>query len=191
MLFLGAAPGARQWPNALCEACIGKIAGGDSEALGTLYENTKDAVYGFALSIVQNPQDAEDVLQDTYVSIYLSSQSYKRLGKPMAWVLTIARNLSLMKLRGRQRTAGPPKDGQDLFGAAPHDTTSEDRLVLTAALGAVGPQESQIVMLHAVAGLKHREIAGLLEMPLSTVLSKYNRAVKKLKLVLEEAGAYV
>jgi RNA polymerase sigma-70 factor (ECF subfamily) len=45
-------------------------------------------------------------------------------------------------------------------------------------------------MLHAVAGFKHREIAGILELPLSTVLSKYNRALKKLKSVWEEADAH-
>lgn len=47
-------------------------------------------------------------------------------------------------------------------------------------------QERQIVMLHAVAGFKHREIAELLELPLSTVLSKYRRALKKLRHSLEK-----
>ena len=47
------------------------------------------------------------------------------------------------------------------------------------------PQERQVVMLHAVTGLKHREIAQLLELPLATVLSKYRRALKKLNLLLE------
>ena len=46
---------------------------------------------------------------------------------------------------------------------------------------ALGEEERQIVLLHAVTGLKHREIAALLELPLSTVLSKYHRALKKLR----------
>ena len=45
-------------------------------------------------------------------------------------------------------------------------------------------EERQIVMLHAVAGFKHREIAATLDLPLATVLSKYNRALKKLKILL-------
>lgn len=47
-------------------------------------------------------------------------------------------------------------------------------------------QERQVVLLHAVTGLKHREIAALLELPLPTVLSKYSRALKKLRLAMKE-----
>ena len=65
------------------------------------------------------------------------------------------------------------------------DVTTEDRHVLRAALSLLSEQERQVVMLHAVTGLKHREIAQLLELPLATVLSKYRRALKKLNLLLE------
>ena len=50
----------------------------------------------------------------------------------------------------------------------------------------LGDQERQILILHAVTGLKHREIAEMLGMPLATVLSKYARSLKKLKKALEE-----
>ena len=58
-----------------------------------------------------------------------------------------------------------------------------------AALTALADDERQIVLLHAVTGWKHREIAGLLELPLSTVLSKYRRALLKLKTKLEGGDA--
>jgi RNA polymerase sigma-70 factor (ECF subfamily) len=174
----------------LYEACISKIANGDKDALGLLYEQSKDAVYGFALSILQNAHEAEDVLQDTFVSVYASARSYKSMGKPMAWILTTTRNLSLMKLRQRQKTADLSEDEWSLFIAESTAVSSEDKLLLTAALQTITPEESQIVMLHAVAGFKHREIAGVLELPLSTVLSRYSRAIKKLKSTLEEAGAH-
>ena len=63
-----------------------------------------------------------------------------------------------------------------------------DRLVLEAALKALGDEERQIVLLHAVSGLKHREIAADLGLPLSTVLSRYNRSLKKLQRFLTEEG---
>ena len=63
--------------------------------------------------------------------------------------------------------------------------TPEDRQVLHALLDSLDSQERRIVVLHAVAGLKHREIAALLELPLSTVLSKYSRSLKKLRKQLE------
>ena len=67
--------------------------------------------------------------------------------------------------------------------------TAEDRAVLQAALGALDDQERQAVLLHAVSGLKHREIAEILELPLPTVLSKYHRALKKLRKQLEGGDA--
>ena len=56
------------------------------------------------------------------------------------------------------------------------------------ALAALEEQERRIVVLHAVTGLKHREVAALLELPLATVLSKYHRGLRKLKLRLEGDG---
>lgn len=185
MLFTGMATDGGKWPDALYESCIGKIAEGDKDALGALYEGVRDAVFGFALSIVRNAQEAEDVLQDTFVSVYASAGSYRRMGKPMAWILTIAKNLALMKLRERRKTADVSEDEWGIFAAdSAASVTSDDKLVLLAAMKRISPEESQVVMLHAVAGFKHREIAELLELPLSTVLSKYNRAIKKLKSAL-------
>ena len=60
-------------------------------------------------------------------------------------------------------------------------------MTLEALLSALGDEERQIVTLHALTGLKHREIAELLGLPLATVLSKYSRALKKLQLAWKEA----
>lgn len=56
---------------------------------------------------------------------------------------------------------------------------------LDACLRSLSPEECQIVVLHAVSGFKHRQIAQVLELPISTVLSKYNRALKRLRTMLE------
>ena len=107
----------------------------------------------------------------------------------MAWLLAIARNLALMKLRERARTQDLPPEDWASFAIDSHDVTTEDRTVLAAALSTLSDQERQIIMLHVTAGLKHREIAQLLELPLSTVLSKYRRALSKLKQKLEGGDA--
>lgn len=62
----------------------------------------------------------------------------------------------------------------------------EQRETLKAAFTVLSADETQIVMLHAVSGLKHREIAGLLDMKQNTVLSKYRRAIAKLQSELKE-----
>ena len=65
--------------------------------------------------------------------------------------------------------------------------TSDDRIVLEALLKSLQDTERQILVLHALSGMKHREIASLLQIPLPTVLSKYHRAVKKLGKIMKEA----
>lgn len=153
------------------------------ESLAALYHETKSAVYGFALSILKNAHDAEDVLQETYLKVYAAAGEY-RSGRPLAWILTIARNLSLMKLREHKKSA-QLQDSQWEALEAPQRGSPEDRLVLERVLGQLSAEESQIVLLHTAAGFKHREIAALLELPIATVLSKYHRALKKLKAQLE------
>ena len=64
---------------------------------------------------------------------------------------------------------------------------SEDRLVLRSLLEVLGQEERQVITLHALAGLKHREIARILDLPLATVLSKYSRGMKKLQLAWKES----
>ncbi len=165
----------------LDDACIQAIAQGDKDALRALYEQTKGAVYGFALSIVKHPQDAEDILQDTFIQVYSAAHMYRPMGKPMAWILTIARNLARMRLREQSRRAAVAWEDCELFFSETSSVTTEDVLILRAGLSALRDEEFQIITLHAVIGWKHREIAQFLNMPLSTVLSKYNRAIQKLR----------
>ena len=63
---------------------------------------------------------------------------------------------------------------------------AEDKLTVEQLLNTLDENERQIVVLHAVSGLKHREIASMLNMPLATVLSKYNRAIKKLQKIFKD-----
>ena len=101
--------------------------------------------------------------------------------------MTIARNEALMRIRGRGRTVSmSPEDWQEQFADRP-DVSQEDKLTLKALLETLSDEEREIVTLHALTGLKHREIAAMLDLALPTVLSKYNRAIKKLGKSLEEA----
>jgi RNA polymerase sigma factor (sigma-70 family) len=171
------------------EELLKQVGTGDEDAFRQLYHNTDRTVYSFILSILKNPQDAEEVMQETYLKIWTSAASYHSQGKPLAWIFTIARNLCYMRFRDQKRQADMGLD--DLNG----EETGElclplenlaDAMVLRSALEILKEDERQIVLLHASAGLKHREIASNLQMPLATVLSKYNRAIKKLKQYLRE-----
>lgn len=172
----------------LDENLIVRIAKDDMLALEELYRLTDQTVYAFILSILKNPHDAQDVMQDTYVKIRTSAHLYKKQGKPLAWIFTIARNLCLMKLRTAGKTSDTSLDELEdsHYFASLDQNHAEDRMVLKAALEILSEEDRQIVILHAVSGLKHHEISKSLGIPLSTVLSKYNRSLKKLKKYLIE-----
>lgn len=169
----------------LLEPLLLRLAQGDQEALGELYHRARAAVYGLALSYLKHAHDAEDVTQDTFVRVWENAPRYQPQGTPLAWVLAVARNLALMKLRERGRTQDLEPEAWDRLAGDNPLVTAEDRQVLRAALEGLSDQERQVVILHAVTGWKHREIAQLLELPLATVLSKYRRALQKLKNTLE------
>ena len=79
------------------------IAGGEREALAELYQRTRAAVYGLALSYLKNAQDAQDLTQDVYVQVWDCAEQYRSTGSPMGWLLTVCRNLCLMRLRREER----------------------------------------------------------------------------------------
>ncbi len=167
--------------DVLLDECLERISRKDKSALTELYNITSTSVYSFALSILKNTYDAEDVLHDCYVNIYLSAENYHSKGKPMAWILTITKNLCLLKIRDQKRISDIPQEDWEKYLKGKDDMAQEDKIILYECMVNLSDEERQIVILHAVAGLKHREIAKTLSIPLSTVLSKYNRSLKKLK----------
>ena len=182
MLLFSAAPG----PESGLETLTARIAQGDRTALGELYHRAKGAVYALALSYMKSHSDAEDITQNVFLRAWEQAAQFSGQGKALNWLLAITRNLCRMELRRKQQQRQLPLGEEHLELPAPEAPVSpEDREVLQALLQRLEPQERQIVVLHAVAGLKHREIAALLELPLSTVLSKYSRSLKRLKKSLE------
>lgn len=174
---------------AVDDALLFRVGEGDQEAFRQLYQNTDRTIYSFILSILKNPQDAEEVMQETYMKIWTSASSYHAQGKPLAWMFTIARNLCYMKFREQKHQSDLALDdleGQETGEFCPQIENAADKMVLKAALELLKEEERQIVLLKNSSGLKHREIASALELPLATVLSKYNRAMKKLEQDLRE-----
>ena len=180
IVTMAAQAGASLDPEEL-EGLLAGLAAGNRDSLAALYHRTRAAVYGLALSYLKNGHDAEDVTQDTFVRAWDKADQYRPQGKPLGWLLAIARNLALMKLRDRGKSQDLPEDQWENLAIENPMVTLEDRQLLTAAMAVLTDQERQVVILHAVTGLRHKEIAALLEIPLATALSKYHRALKKLK----------
>lgn len=168
------------------EALFTRIAADDMGAFEEFYRLTERTVYAFVLSTLKNHDDALDVVQDTYLKIRAAAHLYQPMGKPMAWVFTIARNLSISKLRFKQKNDSIEIADMENDLNFSYISDPEDQLVLQSALKILSNEETEIILLHAISGFTHREIAKSLDLNLSTVLSKYHRGLKKLKKYLIE-----
>jgi RNA polymerase sigma-70 factor (ECF subfamily) len=103
-------------------------------------------------------------------------------------VLTITKNLCHDKLRADSKQ-GEFGEIEENEASISNNMKSDDKLLLEFCLKKLTDEERNIVVLHAVSGLRHREIAELLKMPEGTVTSKYNRSIAKIKNFLK-AGEY-
>ena len=137
--------------------------------------------------MTRNKEDAEDLLQNTYIKIRNGSHLYKKQGTPMSWMCAIAKNqyLDFVRKYGKNRSTDFDEVenyvSEGIAGISSDSENVENRMLLEEVLSVLGEQERTIVILHIVNGLKHREIAELTGLTLSTVLSKYNRSLKKMK----------
>ncbi|MDI9502793.1 MAG: RNA polymerase sigma factor [Tissierellia bacterium] len=170
------------------EALIRRIGQDDPDAFARFYQETERALYAYTLSLTKDHHDALDIMQDTYLKVRAAAHLYEPRGKPMAWVFTIAKNLTRDRFRAQSRFQDV-EDGMedDARFSYVHDAT--DRMVLETVLQTLSEEEREIVLLYAVQGYKHKEIAEALNLPLNTVLSKYRRALGKLRNELTKGGA--
>ncbi|MBQ9469076.1 MAG: RNA polymerase sigma factor [Clostridia bacterium] len=153
---------------------------GDRGALEELYRMFSPQVYAFALATLKNVEDAKDVLQDCFVSLCCNSENYQPQGKAKSYIMTVTNNLCLMLLRKRKRNADLPEEDW-MPQIEREELTPYEKALLRECLSSLDDLERQVIVLHVVSGYKYREIAALLHLPLSTVLSKYFRAQKKMQ----------
>lgn len=172
------------------EKLFKRIGANDMEALEELYNLTERTLYAYILSVVKNHDETLELIQETYLKIMSAAHLYKPMGKPLAWMFTIAKNLYLTKIRKEKREVNVDSIEVEDDARFSYVTDSDDKMVLETALNILTEEERQIVLLHAVSGMKHKEIAESIGLKLSTTLSKYHRALKKIREYLTEGGEW-
>ena len=178
-------------PSSQLEALLLQTAAGNREAFASLYHRTSPSVYGLALTYVRSGPDAEDVTQDTFVKVWDNASSYRPQGKPLAWILTIAKNLALMCLRSRGEKHPAASGGLGIPGHgcpgrySGGPAGSESRSIYPTPTGTADSPASRSVRTEAPGNRRPAWSC-----PLPTVLSKYHRGLKKLKIKLEGDAVY-
>ncbi len=159
-----------------------RVAAGDEEAFEQLYNLTYRALFSFLLSLTKNKDDSRDIMQETYLRVFGSAHLYKDKGNPVAWIMKIAKNLYLMEKRKPVNRLHLSQDYDKLSESIPYDSigTTERRIFLEQIFKILSDEERHIILLHLVSDLTFKDISDTLGMPLSTVTSKYQRALAKL-----------
>ncbi len=178
-------------------ALISRARAGDAEALENLYRAFEGHVYSLARRLCRTTEDAEDIVQETFVEIVRSIHRYRGDGPLVAWIKKVAASKALMKIRKHRKEQfdqpieetdnGPFPDSASLAGRP--ERGAHSRVDLEWALARLSETSRAVVWLHDVEGYTHEEIAGMMGKTISFSKSQLARAHVRLRALLEAGGA--
>ena len=182
-------------PDAELISLIDRIGRRDEVALRLLYDRTAPRLMGLAMRVVRQREWAEDVLQESFMTVWRAAGDYRgTLSPPLAWLGLIVRSRSLDLLR--RRTADRAQLTQEfdelmaesLESDAPNpaDTAdaSEQAWALHQCLSQLEARQREVVSLAYLRELSHGELAEQLKLPLGTVKTWIRRGLEKLRLCM-------
>ncbi len=174
---------------------------GDRDCFRQLHERYAGVLFSAAYQVLNDPAEAEDVLQDVFVQIWDKAKLYDRArGKPLTWALTLTRNKSIDRLRSAQRRhrlkdevekettvseqrgAGGAQAGGDSVSRV---YAGETRVLVRNAVLQLSTEQRQAIEMAFFSGLTQNEIAQRLDEPLGTVKARIRRGMLKLKDLIE------
>ncbi|AZI41936.1 sigma-70 family RNA polymerase sigma factor [Deinococcus psychrotolerans] len=161
---------------------------GDEDALAELYARLGGHVHALAWWLLNDREEAHEVLQDTFDRLFRRAHQYRpELGSPRAFIYTVARNEALSRLRARG--ARPVLDGdEDLLGELSTPSASPDldtRMMVQGALVHLSAHDQTLIHDSFFLGLSHGEIASAHALPLGTVKTRVRRALARMRRTLE------
>jgi len=171
---------------------IKSVKSGNVEAFGLLVEKYKESLYSFILYSVKNEAAAQDIYQDTLVTVLTKLKDYREEGNFKAWLFTVARNKVTDYFRANSRTVSLPEDtSADIFPSSENTEKEVSSKIaldnILAQIEALPEKDREIILLRQY--LSFKEIAEVLDCPLGTALARLNRAIKKLQKSLGEEYA--
>lgn len=171
----------------------------DRAAFEKLALEHMDAVYRMALSLTKHPDEAGDLVQETYLRALRSSSGFEERGKGMrAWLFTILHNAFYTRAK---RAKKGPTAVPELYDAESREAAPDSEGVawdirslnwdqvdseLKTAIYQLGDEHREVLLLWGVEGLKYREISEIVGVPIGTVMSRLHRARKILMDSLED-----
>lgn len=170
---------------------IGLVASGDRAALAGLYRETSGKLFAVCRRILIDGHDAEEALQEAYVAIWRRAGSFDAgRGSPTTWLVVIARNCAIDRLRSRRRSPTSPIElAAEIADARPSAfdlaSAGHDERRLHECLGELTPGDRAFIATAFFEGESYATLATRESLPLGTVKSRIRRALIKLRGCLE------
>ena len=172
---------------------------GDTTALASIVEKYGKLAYRLAIQITKNHEDANDVMQETFLKVYESIGSFRKESAFETWLYRIIVNqaLNLVKRRERRRESSFSDEdeidlrfnlpGKKSYANSPHDDVEKKELQkwVTQAVDSLSAKHRTVVILHEFEGLTHPQIATILNCSEGTVRSRLHYARRKLRNLLK------
>jgi len=180
-------------PSALLPA----VARGDVAAFEELYDRYSSTLYALLIRVLANAEDAQEVLQETFVKAWTSAKMFDALrGSEVAWLISIARSRGIDRLRARRirldredeagREISTVSGFVDRTNGADKAIQSEQTVAVRGALAELPDAQRRALELAYFEGLSQSEIATRLSEPLGTVKTRMQLGMKKLRDRLQE-----
>ena len=160
------------------EQVLSELTDGNSKNFSIFAHDVAKSLLGFCSAILDDPSEAEDVVQETLVKVYFKSHQYKKGASVKTWIFTIARNACTDRLRKYQPEALNEQDWEQLVESEINidiDLSDIDHL-----LGKLNIQQKEVVYLRHHRSFEFEQIAHITGEKLSTVKMRYKRTVEKL-----------
>ena len=170
------------------------IAARDEAALAQLYDGYRVILFGLLMRILNNREEAEDVLQEVFLQVWRRAADFDETrGRPFTWLVTLARSRGIDRLRtlaARERVAvaGARDESEVVSDAASDAFRSEQREVVNTALAQLPDEQRQLLLLAYFDGLSQSEIAARVGAPLGTVKTRMRTGMMKLRELLKGKG---
>jgi len=166
------------------------VALGDREAFAQLYARTSAKLYGICLRLLANEAEAEDVLQDVYVTVWQKAERFDRgRASPITWLAVLARNKAIDRLRRRSTKAEPIEAAADVEDDSPLPfelvQQKQDAGRLSDCLDQLDERPRAMIRAAFLDGATYPELAEREGVPLGTMKSWIRRAMQRLRGCLE------
>ena len=156
----------------------------EMEYFDEFFEKTKRPTFNLIYSYMKDCDESEDILQETYIKFLRYKKRIKEDMNILAYLFQIAKSLSLNYIKKNKRFIRL-EDEDNIIYEREHTQELEDSKIVQVMKKVLNDNEFQIVILHVVNEMTHKEISELLNKPLGTITWAYNNAIAKVRREIE------